>query len=393
MQQVHAAYKQRALETHPDKGGSHDEFLAVKEAFEILSDYAKRAQLDGQAFAYERPSQSPDYTRFLLSELLLKKLPKDDWLRELGRQWELLTHVDLPTLRALKSLLAEMRDRQRTEGRRRLEPVQKKGNGLVKCANGDYLVTISWNNFRLQVSHIKDLQMATNIHSAFVQLRETAKDRIKRAMARRSSEGDEEPALTDEELLAAQAEQPYMILFASDFRRKWQETDSEDETIAIPSGSHDRWMSPWTPNLATALAFRRQMRDQLGRRGKSAARFDDKKNMQDLAQKEPRTNAANLLELSVVAALQRAEGDEALRPMGEDFKPLALQAEHYVKKAFYLEAKVEKRTAMVSILQKKLSEAEAKFENEKEQRLLAESVALAENRKVNDLKRCLAQEA
>ncbi|CAK9026242.1 unnamed protein product [Durusdinium trenchii] len=154
MQQVHAAYKQRALETHPDKGGSHDEFLAVKEAFEILSDYAKRAQLDGQAFAYERPSQSPDYTRFLLSELLLKKLPK-----------ELLTHVDLPTLRALKSLLAEMRDRQRTEGRRRLEPVQKKGNGLVKCANGDYLVTISWNNFRLQVSHIKDLQMATNIHS------------------------------------------------------------------------------------------------------------------------------------------------------------------------------------------------------------------------------------
>lgn len=34
-----------------------------------------------------RTKRSPDYTRFLLSELLLKKLPKDDWLRELGRQW------------------------------------------------------------------------------------------------------------------------------------------------------------------------------------------------------------------------------------------------------------------------------------------------------------------
>ncbi|CAK0855537.1 unnamed protein product, partial [Prorocentrum cordatum] len=44
---VRSAYRRRALATHPDKGGSASEFLEVVEAFEVLSDPARRA-------AYER---------------------------------------------------------------------------------------------------------------------------------------------------------------------------------------------------------------------------------------------------------------------------------------------------------------------------------------------------
>lgn len=43
---IHSAYKRRALATHPDKGGSVVEFQHVQEAFEALSDVAKRRAYD-----------------------------------------------------------------------------------------------------------------------------------------------------------------------------------------------------------------------------------------------------------------------------------------------------------------------------------------------------------
>ncbi|CAE7422489.1 dnaJ [Symbiodinium natans] len=44
--QIRQAYRHLALATHPDKGGSADEFLKVVEAFEVLSDAQKRATYD-----------------------------------------------------------------------------------------------------------------------------------------------------------------------------------------------------------------------------------------------------------------------------------------------------------------------------------------------------------
>ena len=44
--EVRAAYRRRALETHPDKGGDHEAFLGVIHAFEILSDPAARKKYD-----------------------------------------------------------------------------------------------------------------------------------------------------------------------------------------------------------------------------------------------------------------------------------------------------------------------------------------------------------
>ena len=44
--EIRAAYKRRALETHPDKGGSHNSFLQVIQAFTALSDPVERAKYD-----------------------------------------------------------------------------------------------------------------------------------------------------------------------------------------------------------------------------------------------------------------------------------------------------------------------------------------------------------
>ncbi|CAK9085049.1 DnaJ homolog subfamily B member 2 (DnaJ homolog subfamily B member 10) (mDj8) [Durusdinium trenchii] len=46
--QIRAAYRLRALQTHPDKGGNEEEFLKVVEAFEILSDLPKRKKSLGR---------------------------------------------------------------------------------------------------------------------------------------------------------------------------------------------------------------------------------------------------------------------------------------------------------------------------------------------------------
>ncbi|CAE7581783.1 DNAJ1, partial [Symbiodinium sp. CCMP2592] len=44
--EIRAAYRRRALEKHPDKGGSHEAFLALINAFEVLSDPPVREQYD-----------------------------------------------------------------------------------------------------------------------------------------------------------------------------------------------------------------------------------------------------------------------------------------------------------------------------------------------------------
>lgn len=46
--EIHMAYKRRALTTHPDKGGTAEEFQRVSEAFQVLSDTASRERYDQQ---------------------------------------------------------------------------------------------------------------------------------------------------------------------------------------------------------------------------------------------------------------------------------------------------------------------------------------------------------
>ena len=47
---IKKAYRKRAMETHPDKGGDEEEFKAAANAYETLSDDAKKSQYDKELY-------------------------------------------------------------------------------------------------------------------------------------------------------------------------------------------------------------------------------------------------------------------------------------------------------------------------------------------------------
>lgn len=301
--QIIKAYRQMALKTHPDKGGTDKEFQEVKAAFDILSCAEKRARYDASRFGRDsrragehgehgEESEEPqppcveEVAKSMLVALLMKRLPK-----------ETLSHVDLASLLKIHELLQLMRERMKGQPKEGLrnDLSEKSGTGLTRKRNGEYQVDVSWRCFRVRADHIVSLDHATELHCALVGLREGAQARIKKALAMRgrcsdrdANAANEEPPLLEEELL--QMKVPWMLQFASDLRSKWQnehEDVHEDEDEENPKlGKDDRWMTPYTPKLSTAYQFRRQLRQRLGLKKEMASRQHDKTIQSELAKEE-----------------------------------------------------------------------------------------------------------
>lgn len=53
--EIKKAYRKRASETHPDKGGSNEEFALVKLAYDVLIDPVKRSKYDNTGEKQETP--------------------------------------------------------------------------------------------------------------------------------------------------------------------------------------------------------------------------------------------------------------------------------------------------------------------------------------------------
>jgi curved DNA-binding protein CbpA len=56
---IKKAYRSKASQHHPDKGGDHDEFVAVQKAYEVLSVTESRARYDATGEAEDAQGPSP----------------------------------------------------------------------------------------------------------------------------------------------------------------------------------------------------------------------------------------------------------------------------------------------------------------------------------------------
>lgn len=66
-EQILNAYRQRILETHPDKGGNSEDFQKVRKAYAVLSDPEKKMAYDRSISAYSihtQPEQSYQYKSY-----------------------------------------------------------------------------------------------------------------------------------------------------------------------------------------------------------------------------------------------------------------------------------------------------------------------------------------
>lgn len=369
MNEVHAAYKKRALDSHPDKpGGSNEAFVKVRDAFEVLSNISKRERYDATnstAFpkrCYEAAtsgfSKTTDLCKNIVAALLLNRLDK-----------EILGTIDRNVLSSVEEVLRQIRTSQNTSGSEGVATAQKDGSGLRREKNGEWTVSISWKCFRMEALKIKDLGVATTLHSAMVKAREVASERIQkhktRFLSRSGEKMEEEPPLTESELHQILEEQPYMILMASDSRRKW---DSEEEDLP----KEDRWMSPMTPSLETALRFRRQIRFGLGKTQDVAYRKEDKTLQSEIAAQERDAFMNMVEELWRMACLKLASSPDDARLA---LKASSDLASNYLERAITWKASWE----MKSKQNGKLQQQNAKLQEqmlavEDENRILQEQV-------------------
>jgi len=287
VREVLAAYKKRALQTHPDKGGDAKLFRQVREAFEVLADAEKRAAYDGSKSEQGDLWDDVSVARTYLSSLMLRRLPLPS-LRGLTR----------PVLTEMKGLVEEMMHRPAYASSSSDSKADEKG--ITRTSNGEFEVKLGWRNFLIQARSVPDLEKALAIHCAMVKAREAAKQRFRfycetigSLTSRKTPQDSEaEHALTSDELQRLCAEVPWTYLFSSDL-----------------SVLRVREMSRWTPCLQTAIRYRGWIRTALTAKDGNRSQMRLKDYMSQTS-KQQRDEAANFMgRLSTAIARELRESD------------------------------------------------------------------------------------
>ncbi|KAF5390417.1 hypothetical protein D9757_005256 [Collybiopsis confluens] len=168
--EVRRAYKQKALETHPDKldpGASAREkesaerrFREVHDAFSILGDTFKRKTYDAQiqippslTLSWSSPSNTTDPSQYLSEETKRRMEDRAEWQRQ-----QRLLH---------QTRMAEMRERERMRkesGREEVMQEEKKAEDQAKLVQEMvdelFSLTPDWERRRMEVMQRRASRLA-----------------------------------------------------------------------------------------------------------------------------------------------------------------------------------------------------------------------------------------
>ncbi|CAJ1328415.1 unnamed protein product [Effrenium voratum] len=205
---IYAAYRNRALQTHPDKGGSHDAYIKVRQAFEVLSDPRQRAEYDAELRSTGEPdgvgasgARRPDSGRPQRAETLA--LTGDTpWQQAARTIVSMLNLSETLWASALESHTAEVLDCCRRQLQRCRESPNLRGQaakeseerssegpairGLYQTKRGTWEVSLSIQRVQCAIFNVADIARAHDWHIALVELRQKVAEKIQ------SGEGDRE---------------------------------------------------------------------------------------------------------------------------------------------------------------------------------------------------------
>jgi hypothetical protein len=207
--EIHAAYRRRALKTHPDKGGSAADFKEVLEAFRTLSDKRRRWHYDEQRQRIGEAAEDAERQkrkRGLLTPSELASKPQRKRLAatqrhrfsrriaEILRKMSPLCRREVISRRlndaqraALEEHLLELRDQGRLGHHKPLEatigsePLEhKSGSGVYRVftGSGGYFARVFVQSLGLQAHVRKDLAMALSDHAALMKVVEQIKQHM-----------------------------------------------------------------------------------------------------------------------------------------------------------------------------------------------------------------------
>ena len=217
---VLVAYRQRALLTHPDKGGSHDAYVKVRQAFEVLSDPRSRAEYDAElrtrgveadvhqvasgvsSRSAARSAGGASSSKFSSSEPLaltgdspwqlasrtlvsMLDLPETAWANALE------THT-MEVLECCRRQLQRSRESPNLRGQAAQESSTAAGEGppirgLYQTKRGSWEISLSILKVQCAIFNVADIARAHDWHIALVELRQKVDEKMKRGMTEKEA--------------------------------------------------------------------------------------------------------------------------------------------------------------------------------------------------------------
>jgi len=290
--EIHAAYRRRALATHPDKGGDPKDFHRVKIAFEELSDLERRTNYDrnlvlfgrrdGMASDTTKPTAAPktpvvaqeksaDRIFYGAARVALFSLMASNWTTWLGSLTKMQDGV-LNNLRDIlkgsKSLVAPADQDTAAGGIGNVQGWQ--GPTCITQQKSGYKVTVSWAELSICTGFTKSLTQSIDWQIALLSMQGAAQVRMKR----RDRSESKDP-LTENELLQVLEREPGLELVF---------------TITVNEGGKKgkKVSTPGVMDLKLAMDFRRKLVAATHGRNSATAVKAEKRNADQEAGKEKR---------------------------------------------------------------------------------------------------------
>ncbi|CAE7225162.1 DNAJ1 [Symbiodinium natans] len=327
---VCTAYRQKALQTHPDKGGTHDAYVRVRQAFEVLSDQRLRAEYDAELRAAGQDADEPTFTPTASATgsgapsastgqplALMGDTPWQEAARTVVGMMDLpesawAAALELHTAEVLECCRRQLhRSREapnlRGQAAKESAAVNADGpavRGLYQTKRGSWEVSLSIRKVQCAIFNVHDIERAHDWHVALVELRRKVDEKARSAASEREAFRE---AL--EETYEADPELKLVLSFRVSIR----------EAKKVING-------PFTHRLETALQLRnrvQQLRDMRGSSQDIDKEIRDAKTYEKKQRDLQKARQAAMLQ-EVLAVLEHLRREEAARQ--RQTAPLALPA-------------------------------------------------------------------